>query len=487
MDPFGDISEEQLAGKQPLGPSQPQPKLDDLLGSAPTAHDQHGDDLLGEILSATASAAPPVAEAINRAATEPILQHDEDEDDEGLMMGSPKRSSAAQPERIQFESGIDLSDIMSKKTDDLHEFKEVQDEQPEQHVPKAKEQLEEVYSAATVQAAKAAEPAEEEMDFRPLPPEPEGHDSEEEEEEPVSQQEAPPAPEPSRPAPEPPKPAAAKPNAHDVEIAACDFSGLCSWFSEDRLHPAGRESDRGFLFWSSGPRAKQKSLFEPRSQPVRSAASPTVSSTMSNVMEEVLSTLNSFTKEDFGQLVYWRDPKKSGLVFGGVLLVLLSLSAFSLISVVAYVSLIALGGSIVFRIYKSVLQAVQKTDDGHPFKALLETDITLTEEKVQEVASVAVSHINCTVTELRRLFLVEDLVDSIKFGVLLWVLTYVGAWFNGMTLIILGFIGAFTLPKVYENNQAQIDQYLDIARSKMAEVSNKVKAAIPLGKKDKEQ
>ncbi|CAB3376405.1 Hypothetical predicted protein [Cloeon dipterum] len=427
MDPFGDISEEQLAGKQPLGPSQPQPKLDDLLGSAPTAHDQHGDDLLGEILSATASAAPPVAEAINRAATEPILQHDEDEDDEGLMMGSPKRSSAAQPERIQFESGIDLSDIMSKKTDDLHEFKEVQDEQPEQHVPKAKEQLEEVYSAATVQAAKAAEPAEEEMDFRPLPPEPEGHDSEEEEEEPVSQQEAPPAPEPSRPAPEPPKPAAAKPNAHDVEIAACDFSGLCSWFSEDRLHPA------------------------------------------------------------VGQLVYWRDPKKSGLVFGGVLLVLLSLSAFSLISVVAYVSLIALGGSIVFRIYKSVLQAVQKTDDGHPFKALLETDITLTEEKVQEVASVAVSHINCTVTELRRLFLVEDLVDSIKFGVLLWVLTYVGAWFNGMTLIILGFIGAFTLPKVYENNQAQIDQYLDIARSKMAEVSNKVKAAIPLGKKDKEQ
>jgi reticulon-1 len=69
---------------------------------------------------------------------------------------------------------------------------------------------------------------------------------------------------------------------------------------------------------------------------------------------------------------------------------------------------------------------------------LLEAEITLTEEKVQEVASVTVSHVNCTLTELRRLFLVEDLVDSIKFGVLLWVFTYVGAWFNGMTLIILG-------------------------------------------------
>jgi len=69
-----------------------------------------------------------------------------------------------------------------------------------------------------------------------------------------------------------------------------------------------------------------------------------------------------------GQLVYWRDPKKSGLVFGGVLLVLLSLSIFSLISVVAYTSLLTLCGAIVFRVYKSILQAVQKTDDGHPFK-----------------------------------------------------------------------------------------------------------------------
>jgi hypothetical protein len=69
-----------------------------------------------------------------------------------------------------------------------------------------------------------------------------------------------------------------------------------------------------------------------------------------------------------GQLVYWRDPKKSGLVFGGVMVVLLSLSVFSLISVVAYLSLAGLTGTIIFRVYKSILQAVQKTEDGHPFK-----------------------------------------------------------------------------------------------------------------------
>lgn len=67
-------------------------------------------------------------------------------------------------------------------------------------------------------------------------------------------------------------------------------------------------------------------------------------------------------------LIYWRDPKKSGPVFAGVLIVLLALTYFSLISVVAYLSLLGLTGTISFRIYKNVVQAVQKTGDGHPFK-----------------------------------------------------------------------------------------------------------------------
>ena len=77
-------------------------------------------------------------------------------------------------------------------------------------------------------------------------------------------------------------------------------------------------------------------------------------------------------------LIYWRDPKKSGPVFGGVLVVLLALTYFSLISVVAYLSLIGLTGTITFRIYRNVVQAVQKTGDGHPFKYVHEN---ITSEK----------------------------------------------------------------------------------------------------------
>lgn len=182
-------------------------------------------------------------------------------------------------------------------------------------------------------------------------------------------------------------------------------------------------------------------------------------------------------------LIYWRDPKKSGPVFGIGLALLIAMSCFSLISVFAYVSLLALAGTISFRIYKNILQAVQKTSEGHPFKEHLECDLSLSQDKVQNVVNMSVAHLNAFIAELRRLFLVEDLIDSIKFGLMLWCLTYLGAWFNGMTLVIIAFVALFTLPKVYENNKQSIDTYLDLVRSKILEITDKVKAAIPIGKK----
>lgn len=50
------------------------------------------------------------------------------------------------------------------------------------------------------------------------------------------------------------------------------------------------------------------------------------------------------------------------------MLLLLSLAAFSVISVASYLLLALLCVTITFRIYKSVIQAVQKSSDGHPFK-----------------------------------------------------------------------------------------------------------------------
>ncbi|XP_072121313.1 uncharacterized protein [Mobula birostris] len=191
-------------------------------------------------------------------------------------------------------------------------------------------------------------------------------------------------------------------------------------------------------------------------------------------------------KNSVVDLIYWRDIKKTGLVFGASLFLLLSMTIFSIVSVIAYLGLAVLSVTISFRIYKGILQAVQKSDDGHPFKACLEKDVAVSDELVHKYSDIGLGHVNYVITELRRLFLVQDLVDSLKFTVLMWLLTYVGALFNGLTLLIIALVAVFSIPVVYERHQAQIDHYIGIASKQIKDVTAKIQAKVPGLKKKTE-
>ncbi|KAH8335174.1 hypothetical protein KR074_008014 [Drosophila pseudoananassae] len=181
-------------------------------------------------------------------------------------------------------------------------------------------------------------------------------------------------------------------------------------------------------------------------------------------------------------LIYWRDVKKSAFVFAAGLITLLAISNFSVFSVFAYFSLLILFDTVLFKIYKSVKKAVLKTNDGDAFKKYLLLDLTLSQEKVKDFAGVAVEHINGFVGKMKRLFLVENLIDSIKFGFILWVFTYIGAWFNAMTLVLVAFVVLFTVPKFYENHKQSIDTFMDLVGNKFTETTNKIRGAIRIGK-----
>ncbi|CAB1312784.1 unnamed protein product [Coregonus sp. 'balchen'] len=143
------------------------------------------------------------------------------------------------------------------------------------------------------------------------------------------------------------------------------------------------------------------------------------------------------------ELLYWRDVKTSAVVFGAGLSLLLSLTLCSIVSVSSYI------------------------------------DVGLSEETVHKYSDCALARFNTTVIELRRLFLVEDLVDSLKFAVLMWILTYVGALFNGLTLLILGLVGMFSFPIIYEKYQVQIDHYVGMANKQVKDIIATVQAKVP--------
>jgi hypothetical protein len=75
------------------------------------------------------------------------------------------------------------------------------------------------------------------------------------------------------------------------------------------------------------------------------------------------------------------------------------------------------------------------------------------------------------------------MVDTIKFGLLLWALTYVGACFSGLTLVILALLGIFTIPKFYEVYKEPIDKNLAIVQGHVKKATDIVQEKLPFLKK----
>merc|ERR1712027_4126 len=184
--------------------------------------------------------------------------------------------------------------------------------------------------------------------------------------------------------------------------------------------------------------------------------------------------------DQMNSLLYWENPRDSGIACGYVLVCLLAVRYISLISVIGNLSLALVTATMSFRIYKSVLAAVNKTQEGHPFKQFLDIDVTLPADKVAEIT-------DGLFAKLKSVLLVENVLESIKFAVAMYLLTYIGALMNGLTIVTLAWIGVFSLPRVYRDNQKQIDEAINPLKSKLDDLQSKLQSSLPasiVGKKE---
>ncbi|XP_061823872.1 reticulon-4a isoform X5 [Nerophis lumbriciformis] len=256
------------------------------------------------------------------------------------------------------------------------------------------------------------------------------------------------------------------------------------------IQPAGKaeedESQSSYRLLSQSPQ-KSKAELEKVAHQEPPSQTPLVYSTFSKPEEVAkksaeggkLFKMPNLNLTAVVDLLYWRDVKTTGVVFGAALLLLLSLTVCSIVSVCSYIGLALLSVTICFRIYKGILQAIQKSDEGHPFKQYLGQEVALSQDVVHKYSDLVLERLNKSICDLRRLFLVDDLVDSIKFALFMWILTYVGAFFNGLTLVILGVVAAFSCPIVYEKHQAQIDHYVALVNKQVKDVVEKIQAKVP--------
>merc|ERR1712061_262777 len=145
-------------------------------------------------------------------------------------------------------------------------------------------------------------------------------------------------------------------------------------------------------------------------------------------------------------LVYWDNPRDSGIVCGSLLVCLLAVRYISLISVIGNLSLALVTATMSFRIYKSVLAAVNKNQEGHPFKAFLDIDIRIPEAQLTSALENAGARVNGLLAALKAIILVENIVESAKFAMGMYLVGYLGALMTGLTLVTLAWIGVFSLP-----------------------------------------
>jgi len=182
-------------------------------------------------------------------------------------------------------------------------------------------------------------------------------------------------------------------------------------------------------------------------------------------------------------IIYWRDPKRTVGALVGILFALYLIARFTLLSLVSYGALAVLAGAVGFRLYKLVESQVKKTDGSNPFKPYLEQEVTIPRDRLHEQVDILIEHSQSIFKHLRHLFLVESVVDSVKFGLLLYTLTYVGAWFSGISLILIFVTALFTVPKVYEIYREPIDRNLANIKEHLQRAQDTIEQKVPIVQK----
>ncbi|XP_066501187.1 reticulon-2b [Hoplias malabaricus] len=181
-------------------------------------------------------------------------------------------------------------------------------------------------------------------------------------------------------------------------------------------------------------------------------------------------------------LLYWRDVPKTALVFTGLVVGLACLFQLSTISVLSNLGLGLMAFTLPVRLLFKILTLMRLSDGEHPFQSYLDEDSSLTDEDTVRVVEKIVLLIATLITELKRVLFIDNIVDSVKFVVLLYLLTYVGVQTNGLTLVISGVICAFSLPLAYKLQRERINTIVKAVKSLVTKITEIIELVVSLAK-----
>lgn len=179
------------------------------------------------------------------------------------------------------------------------------------------------------------------------------------------------------------------------------------------------------------------------------------------------------------KIVHWRDPIKSGLLFGifNFFYFLITFGEYSFLTLVSYLLLALLSvcfGYVNYVVLRASWFQGKRVDN--PLKERFRNaNFHVSKNTAEQHLQTVVDLINTTIDKCRDAFYVSNNIATLKVAAYLYAFAVLGKWFNDSTLLYLAVLGLFIWPRLYEEKQKEIDQVYALA---VAEISKYYQLAL---------
>lgn len=199
--------------------------------------------------------------------------------------------------------------------------------------------------------------------------------------------------------------------------------------------------------------AQTQTKTEVAEKPAGSSMGPV---SLKSVWTEMKDAINKcpFTKPT-SEILHWRDPIRSGLVFaiGNLFFFLITIGDYSIVTLVSYLFLILTGVSFGYNSYLKF----KGTSENALAETLKQSDLGMTQEALADM----VQSCHLTLEAFRKfvyqVFFARDVVLVAEVSGVVFLISQFGKLFSGTFFLYLTFLVSFVWPRVYEMKQKEID------------------------------
>jgi len=182
-------------------------------------------------------------------------------------------------------------------------------------------------------------------------------------------------------------------------------------------------------------------------------------------------------------VLHWRDPIRSGLVFGIITssYILLGWFDYTVVTLVSYLLFALLA---VCFLYATGIYVRNTFIRGqayvNPFtENFKKTNFQMSKAEASHHLHTFLDLVNLTVHKFTDVFFITNRIAVAKYLFIFYISAIVGEWFSGLSLAYIGTLAAFIWPRLYEEKKREIDQVFGLIDAEYKKYSALVISKLP--------